>query len=118
MIDQRVPEEPQYIAFVYPSEAQFYEDCLGDNWRMEMFGSNILVKIIQPVPSKMNRRGFLRGMFAAVAIAIAKPLNIPTVLEPAEIPTFSIRTGLPEPVWRLLYQGIPIREVDDLAQID
>lgn len=64
----------------------------------------------------MNRRGFLRGMFAAVAIAVAKPLNISTVLEPEEAieewiqwgpESNSIRTGLPMPCWRLLYQGVP-----------
>lgn len=71
----------------------------------------------------MNRRGFLRGMFAAVAIAVAKPLNISTELEPLEVEDwiqwgpetniYTIRTGLPMPTWRLLHQGVPVKRFED-----
>lgn len=61
----------------------------------------------------MNRRSFLLGLLSSTAApAIAKAM--PALIHE---PSYArIRTGLPAPAWRLMYQGVPIREVESLAE--
>lgn len=63
----------------------------------------------------MNRRSFLIGLLSTTAApAIAKAMPEKLVYDKAT--RSIIRTGLPTPTWRLMYQGVPIREVDSLAR--
>lgn len=66
------------IVFINPSEAATYEKWCGPDWRVDMFGPNVEVRIIAEIPE----------------VDVYKP-NKHTV-------------ALPIKYWRLLNQGVPV----------
>lgn len=69
----------------------------------------------------MNRRGFLRQLGLVIAApAIVRATSLMKVVpwdEPLVLPPTTIRTSIPNRVWRMLYQGVPLQFQEEINAI-